>query len=158
VDLAEASGLDSDDGIVVDERGRASKPHTWATGDVAEFPYLALGQLMRVEGTDHAEHHGRLVGENMAGAERTYDHLPMKWFRIGALQFEGVGELHSRLDSDEVWIEPGREGVVFYLYEDVVRGVLFCNVHDRLDWARALIREAKPMSSAERHALLHVKA
>lgn len=158
VELAEACGLDTDDGIVVDEYGRASRPHTWAAGDVAEFPYLALGQLMRVEGTDHAEHQGRLVGENMAGAERVYDHLPLKWFHLGSLEFKGVGELNSRLDSDEVWIEPGREGVIFYLHEDVVRGVMMCNVHDRLDWARALVRTGRPMSSAERAALLQVKA
>jgi NADPH-dependent 2,4-dienoyl-CoA reductase/sulfur reductase-like enzyme len=158
VDLAEASGLDTDDGIVVDDRGRASRPHTWAAGDVAEFPYLALGQLMRVEGSDHAERHGRLVGENMAGADRVYDHLPLKGFHLGQLQFEGVGELNSRLDSEEVWIEPGREGVIFYLYEEVVRGVLLCNIHDRLDWARGLIREGRAMSSADRAALLQAKA
>ena len=158
VELAEATGLDSDDGIVVDDHGRASKPHTWAAGDVAEFPYLTLGQLMRVEGSDHAAQHGRLVGENMAGADRVYDHLPAKWFFLDGLHFEGVGELNSRLDSDEVWIEPGREGVTFYLYEDVVRGVLMCNVRDRLDWARSLIREAKPMSAADRAAMLQVKA
>ncbi|MCC6348498.1 MAG: FAD-dependent oxidoreductase [Candidatus Eisenbacteria bacterium] len=158
VELADAAGLDTDDGIVVDEHGRASKPHTWAAGDVAEFPYLALGQLMRVEGADHAGQHGRLVGENMAGADRTYDHLPLKGFQIGSLRFEGVGELSSRLDSDEVWPEPGREGVIFYLRDDVVRGVLLCNVPDRLEWARDLIRAAKPMSAAERAALLPVKA
>ena len=96
-DLAEAAGLDTDDGIVVDERGRTSRPGVWATGDVAEFPYLALGQLMRVEGSDHAEQHGRLVGRNMAGGDEAYVHLPLKWFRLGDLTFEGVGELNSRM-------------------------------------------------------------
>lgn len=158
VELAEAAGMDTDDGIVVDDHARASKPHTWAAGDVAEFPYLALGQLMRVEGADHAERQGRLAGENMAGAGRVYDHMPRKWFFLDGLRFEGVGELNSRLDSDEVWIEPGREGVTFYLLDDVVRGVMLCNVPDRLDWARSLVREAKPMSAADRAALLQVKA
>jgi NADPH-dependent 2,4-dienoyl-CoA reductase/sulfur reductase-like enzyme len=141
----------------VDDHGRASKPHAWAAGDVAEFPYLALNQLMRVEGADHARQHGRLVGENMAGADRVYDHMPFKGFHLGELMFEGVGELNSRLDSQEVWTEPGREGVIYYLWEDVVRGVLLCNIHDRLDWARSLIREARPMSSADRAALLQAR-
>lgn len=158
VELADAAGLDTDDGIVVDEQGRASRPHAWASGDVAEFPYLALGQLMRVEGSDHARQHGRLVGENMAGAGRVYDHLPLKYFRVRDLEFEGVGELNSRLASDEVWIEPGREGVIYYLDDDVVRGVMLCNLHDRLEWARMLVRQAQPLSSAERSALLQVKA
>ena len=154
LELAEAAGLETDDGVVVDEYGRSSRPGVWAAGDVAEFPYLALGQLMRVEGTDHAEHHGAAVGANMAGANTPYTHLPRKWFEIGDLWFEGVGELNARLDHQQVGFEGGAEGVVFYLLDDVVRGVLLCNVHDRLEWARTLIREAQPMSSADRAALL----
>lgn len=153
-DLADAAGLDTDDGIVVDEYGQCSKPHVWAAGDVAEFPYLALGQLRRVEGSDHAEQHGRLVGANMAGAGLVYSHLPLKWFRVGELQFEGVGELDARLDHEEIWLEPGREGVIFYLREDVIRGVLLVNVHARLDWARQLVVEGRAMSAMERSALL----
>lgn len=153
-DLADAAGLDTDDGIVVNEYGQCSKPHVWAAGDVAEFPYLALGQLRRVEGSDHAEQHGRLVGANMAGAGLVYSHLPLKWFRVGELQFEGVGELDSRLDHEEIWLEPGREGVIFYLRDDVIRGVLLVNVHARLDWARQLVIEGRAMSPAERSGLL----
>jgi len=158
VELAEAAGLGIDDGIVVDEFGQSSQPHVWAAGDVAEFPYLALGQIMRVEGSDHAEAHGRAVGANMAGAKQPYDHLPLKWFRVGDMQFEGVGELWARLDTEVVWIEPGHEGAVFYIREDVVRGVLLINVPERIEWARALVREARPSTAAERASMLGAKA
>jgi 3-phenylpropionate/trans-cinnamate dioxygenase ferredoxin reductase component len=158
VDLAEAAGLAIDDGIVVDEMGRTSDEHVWSAGDVAEFPCLALGQIMRVEGSDHAKMHGFAVGANMAGAGTPYDHIPLKWFRVGDLEFEGVGELWARLDTEILWIEPGREGVVFYLRDDVIRGVLLVNVHERLEWARALVREARPTSAAERSALVTAKA
>lgn len=158
VDLAEAAGLAIDDGIVVDEMGRTSDEHVWAAGDVAEFPCLALGQIMRVEGSDHAKMHGFSVGANMAGAGTPYDHIPLKWFRVGDLEFEGVGELWARLDTEILWIEPGREGVVFYLRDDVIRGVLLLNVHERLEWARALVREARPTTAAERSALVTAKA
>lgn len=158
VDLAEAAGIAIDDGIVVDELGRSSIPHVWAAGDVAEFPYLALGQIMRVEGSDHATEHGRAVGANMAGANKPYDHLPLKWFRVGELQFEGVGELWARLDTEMVWLEPGREGVMYYLRDEVVRGVLMINVPERIEWARALVREARATTAAERAAVFGVKA
>jgi NADPH-dependent 2,4-dienoyl-CoA reductase/sulfur reductase-like enzyme len=158
VDLAEAAGLAIDDGIVVDEMGRTSNEHVWSAGDVAEFPCLALGQIMRVEGNDHAEKHGFAVGANMAGAGKPYDHIPLKWFRVGDLEFEGVGELWARLDTEILWIEPGREGVVFYLRDDVIRGVLLVNVKDRIEWARGLIREARPTTAAERSALVTAKA
>ena len=102
--------------------------------------------------------HGRAVGANMAGAKQPYDHLPRRWFRVGELEFEGVGELWARLDTEIVWIEPGHEGAVFYVRDDVVRGVLFINVHERIEWARGLIREARPSSAAERASALGVKA
>jgi NADPH-dependent 2,4-dienoyl-CoA reductase/sulfur reductase-like enzyme len=158
VELAEAAGLAIDDGIVVDEFGRTSDPHVWAAGDVAEFPYQALGQIMRVEGSDHADAHGRVVGANMAGAEKPYDELPLKWLRIGELVFEGVGELWARLTTEILWVEPGREGVVFYLRDDVIRGVLMIGMRDRLDWARSLVREARATTAAERSALVTAKA
>jgi NADPH-dependent 2,4-dienoyl-CoA reductase/sulfur reductase-like enzyme len=157
-DLAEAAGLDIDDGIVVDDHGRTSKPHVWAAGDVAEFPYAALGQLMRVEGTDHAQHMGRLVGANMAGADLAYHHLPRKWFRIGDLTFEGLGELSGRLDHETVWVEPGREGAFFYLREGVVRGVLLLGLGARLDWARDLVQRQAAMTDEVRHALTPARA
>ena len=157
-DLAEAAGLAIDDGIVVDEFGRSSNPHVWAAGDVAEYPCQALNVIMRVEGSDHAEQHGRTVGANMAGANEPYTHLPLKWFRVGDLQFEGVGELWARLDTEIVWMQPGHEGVVFYLRDDVIRGVLLINVPERLEWARGLIRDAHPMTPAERTAMVGVKA
>jgi 3-phenylpropionate/trans-cinnamate dioxygenase ferredoxin reductase subunit len=158
VDLAEAAGLAIDDGIVVDEYGRSSNPHVWAAGDVAEYPCEALDVIMRVEGADHAEQHGRTVGANMAGANQPYTHLPLKWFRVGDLQFEGVGELWARLDTEIVWLQPGHEGVVFYLRDDVIRGVLILNMPDRLEWARALIRGAQPTTSDERAAMVGEKA
>jgi len=157
-DLAEAAGIAIDDGIVVDEFGRSSNPHVWAAGDVAEYPCLALNVIMRVEGSDHDEQHGRAVGANMAGANEPYTHLPLKWFRVGDLQFEGVGELWARLDTEIVWMQPGREGVVFYLRDDVIRGVLLINLPERLEWARGLIRDAHSMTSAERSAMVEEKA
>jgi len=155
VELAEAAGLIVDDGIVVDEFGHTSHAHVWAAGDVAEFPSAALGQIMRVEGADHAEAHGRAVGANMAGADAPYVHIPAKWFRVGELRFEGVGELWARLHTEIVWTEPGHEGVVFYLNEeDAIQGVLTINMPDRLDWARGLVRDTHPTSSEERAALV----
>ncbi len=157
VDLAEAAGLDVDTGIVVDEYGHTSRPHVWAAGDVAEFPYLALGQLMRVESSDHALHMGRTVGANMAGAGVVYDHLPLKWFRVGELLFEGVGELSARLDHETLWLEPGREGAFLYSWEGVVRGVLLLGLSSRIEWARDLIRQQAPTADVGRTLLAAVR-
>jgi 3-phenylpropionate/trans-cinnamate dioxygenase ferredoxin reductase component len=98
------------------------------------------------------------VVATLAGAEQPYTHLPAKWFSVGDLRFEGVGELWARLDTEIVWVQPGREGVVFYLRDDVIRGVLLINVPERIEWARGLIRDAHPTTSAERATMVGASA
>ena len=151
-DLADAAGLEVGNGIEVDEYARTSDPDIYAAGDVAEFPYLALDARTRVEHWDHAIQHGRAAGANMAGANHPYTTLPMFYSDFFDLGWEAVGETDPSLVVEPVWKEPFREGVLFYLRDDVVRGVLLWNSWGRVDWARSLIREAKPMSGAERAA------
>ena len=149
-DLAEAAGIEVGNGIEVDEYARTSDERIYAAGDVAEFPSLALGQRMRIEHWDHAIQHGRAAGANMAGAHQPYAHLPFFYSDLFDLGWEAVGEVDASLETHAVWKQELREGVVFYLRDDVVRGVLLWNVWNALDWARGLIREARPMTSAER--------
>ena len=93
-------GLAVDDGIVVDELGRAGgRDDVFAAGDVARFPAPALGTTMRVEHEDNANSHGRAVGANMAGADEPYDHLPFFYSDLFELGYEAVGEVDSRHDD-----------------------------------------------------------
>jgi NADPH-dependent 2,4-dienoyl-CoA reductase/sulfur reductase-like enzyme len=150
VDLAEAAGIEVGNGIEVDEYGRTTDPNVFAAGDVAEFPYLALGRRARIEHWDHAIQHGRTVGANMAGAIKPYANLPLMYSDLFDLGWEAVGDLDASLEIEAVWKEPMREGVLFYLKEDVIRGVLLWNTWDRVPWARALIGMARPSSREER--------
>jgi NADPH-dependent 2,4-dienoyl-CoA reductase/sulfur reductase-like enzyme len=139
-ELAEAAGLEVDDGIVVDEYGRVpGREDVFAAGDVARFPVRALGTSMRIEHEDHANSHGRAVGANMAGADTPYDHLPFFYSDLFDLGYEAVGLVDSRLEAVENWQEPYRKGVVTYVEEGRPRGVLLWNVWDKLDAARELI-------------------
>jgi len=153
-DLAEAAGIAAGNGIEVDEYGLSTGEHIWAAGDVAEFPSLALDKRIRIEHWDHARAHGKAVGANMAGAHRPYTYIPFFYSDLFDLGFEAVGEVDASLDTHAVWKQEFREGIVFYLQGDVVRGVLLWNVWEKVDWARRLIQQAKPMSGAEREAAL----
>jgi NADPH-dependent 2,4-dienoyl-CoA reductase/sulfur reductase-like enzyme len=140
-ELAEAAGLEVDDGIVVDEYGRVpAHDDVFAAGDVARFPVPALGISLRIEHEDHANSHGHAVGANMAGANAPYEHLPFFYSDLFDLGYEAVGLVDSRLDAVENWQEPYRKGVVTYVEDGRPRGVLLWNVWDKLDDARALIR------------------
>ena len=144
--LASAAGLRTDDGIVVDEFLRTSAPEIYAAGDVAKFPNPALGTRMRVEHEDNANTMGQTAGRNMAGPPAPYHHLPFFYSDLFDLGYEAVGDLDSRLTTIEDWKQPHREGVVYYLRDGRVRGVLLWNVWGQVDQARALIAQPGPFS------------
>ncbi len=155
-DLAEAAGLDVDDGILVDELGRAvGRDDVFAAGDVARFPVPALGGTRRVEHEDHANTHGRAVGANMAGAGRPYDHLPFFYSDLFDLGYEAVGDVDSTLDTVEEWAEPNRKGVVAYVDGDgKARGFLLWDAWGKVDSARELIRAGAVVGASDLLPLL----
>jgi NADPH-dependent 2,4-dienoyl-CoA reductase/sulfur reductase-like enzyme len=145
VELAQAAGLEVDDGIRVDASLRTSHPDIYAAGDVANFYNPALDRQLRVEHEDNANAMGRLAGQAMAGRAVNYDHLPSFYSDLFELGYEAVGELDSRLETVADWKQPYQEGVVYYLRERRVRGVLLWNVWEQVDAARKLIAEPGPV-------------
>ncbi|MGH7600140.1 MAG: NAD(P)/FAD-dependent oxidoreductase [bacterium] len=144
VTLAEAAGLEIKNGIRVDEFLRTKHPDIYAAGDVATFYNPALGKLLRVEHEDNANTMGRVAGQAMAGEPSVYHHLPFFYSDLFELGYEAVGELDARMDIVSDWKEPNREGVVYYLRDGRVRGVLLWNVWGQVDAARRLIAEPGP--------------
>jgi 3-phenylpropionate/trans-cinnamate dioxygenase ferredoxin reductase component len=142
--LAEAAGLTVRDGIVVDGQLRTNDPDIYAAGDVARFHSEVLGKDFRVEHEDNANTMGKLVGQAMAGAAVTWRHVPMFYSDLFDLGYEAVGEIDSRLATVADWKVPFREGVVYYLRDDRVRGVLLWNTWGQVDNARALLAEPGP--------------
>jgi len=155
-ELAKAAGLQTENGIPVDDRGRvAGRDDVFAAGDVARFPARDLGQELRVEHEDHAKSHGRQVGRNMAGADEPYDHLPFFYSDMFDLGYEAVGELDARLDTLAEWVDPHRKGVL--AFRDPAgrpRGFLLWDVWGKLDAATGLIRAAEPVGAEQLRELL----
>lgn len=144
--LAEAAGLPVDNGIVVDRLLRTSHPTIYAAGDVARFYNPSLDRQLRVEHEDNANTMGRQAGRNMAGQAEPYDHLPFFYSDLFDLGYEAVGDLDAKLEIVADWREPFREGVVYYLHNGRVRGVLLWNVWGQVDSARELIGATGPLS------------
>ena len=141
--LAEAAGLEVDNGVVVDDHLRTSVEDVYAAGDVASYPDALLGRR-RVEHVDQAEKSGEHAGKVMAGADEAYDYTPIFWSDIFDAGYEAVGETKSDLDMVEDW-KDGEigTGVVYYLKSGSVRGVLLWNVWDSTDRAREVIKETR---------------
>ncbi|GGH33623.1 3-phenylpropionate/trans-cinnamate dioxygenase ferredoxin reductase subunit [Cribrihabitans marinus] len=75
--LAEAAGLEIDNGIRTDAQGRSSDPSIWAAGDCTSFPYR--GGRIRLESVPNAIDQAEVVAQNMLGAGIEYVAKPWFW-------------------------------------------------------------------------------
>jgi NADPH-dependent 2,4-dienoyl-CoA reductase/sulfur reductase-like enzyme len=148
-DLAEAAGLIMSNGIVVDELLRTSSPDIFAAGDAANFYNPTLDQRIRVEHADNANAMGRQAGRNMAGAAEPYHYLPLFYSDLFDLGYEAVGELRADAEITADWQEKYQKGVLYYLKDERVRGVLLWNVWDKVEEARKVIGMPGPVNPGE---------
>lgn len=146
VDLAQAIGLPVDNGITVDGYLRTARPEVYSAGDAANYPDAVLGERRRVEHADAARAMGRAAGRNMAGANEPYTHLPMFYSDLFDYGYEAVGQVDARLEIVEDWQERYDKGVLYYMRDGRVRGVLTWNIWDKLDEARALIESGERLA------------
>ncbi|MFX1601500.1 MAG: NAD(P)/FAD-dependent oxidoreductase [Promethearchaeota archaeon] len=146
IELAESAKLKVEDGIVVNNFLQTIDDDIFAAGDVAYYYNPSLRTYIRVEHEDNALMMGEIVGKNMTGKQEPYDHLSMFYSDLFELGYEAVGILNSKLEIVEDWKEPLEEGVVYYLKEGRVQGILLWNVWEKMDEARELIAEPGPFA------------
>lgn len=155
VALAEKAALKVENGVLVDPSLRTDDDNIYAAGDVANFYDYALQSHRRVEHEDAANSMGRQAGRNMAGAGEDYDYSPMFYSDLFDHGYEAVGVLDSRLQTMADWREENEKGVIYYLDDGRLQGVLLWNVWDKVDEARELIADANKVGSepVQAHAL-----
>ena len=125
-------------------RRRTATGGCGGAGDAGSPPDRTLGRR-GVEHVDTANGRGRAGGRNPAGAAEPYTHTPYYYSAVFGIRYEAVGTLDASLETVEDWIDPDR-GVVYYLDDDRVVGVLLWNVEDARDAARAVLAEADTLT------------
>lgn len=146
IQLAKDANLKVEDGIVVNQYLQTIDPDIFAAGDVAFYHNPALDKYIRIEHEDNAIMMGKFAGQNMTGKEIPFDHLSLFYSDLFELGYEAVGILNSKLEIVEDWKEPLEEGIIYYLKERRVQGVLLWNVWEKVDEARELIAEPGPFT------------
>jgi 3-phenylpropionate/trans-cinnamate dioxygenase ferredoxin reductase subunit len=84
------SSLALSNGVLVDERCRASDPDVYAAGDVANQLHPIFGRV-RVEHYNNAEKQGRAVARSMLGSSAPYDYIHSFWSDQYEHKLEYVG-------------------------------------------------------------------
>ena len=111
--LAEAAGLELENGIKTDAHGRTSDPFIWSAGDCASFPYK--GGRIRLESVGNAIDQAEVVAENIMGAGKDYIAKPWFWSDQYACKLQIAG-LNTGYDNI-VTRGPEGEGVSFWYYQ-----------------------------------------
>jgi 3-phenylpropionate/trans-cinnamate dioxygenase ferredoxin reductase subunit len=138
--LAAAGGLEAGNGIMANEYLQTSEPDIYVAGDNAFFHYVAIEQRTRVEHWDNALNQGKCAGRNMAGAREPYSYMPFFFSDLFEFGYEAVGEIDARLPTFADWQKENHTGVIYYLRDGRVAGVMLCNIWEKVERARELIR------------------
>lgn len=154
IELAKNGELEVGNGIVVNEYLETSRSDIYAAGDNAFFPYRVLGQPMRIEHWDHALNQGKWAGRNMAGAHEPFTYQPYFFSDLFEFGYEATGEVDSRLETFADWQKENDTGVIYYLRDGMVRGVMMCNVWNKVETARELIRKGERMTPEKLRGLI----
>ncbi|MBB4905356.1 NAD(P)/FAD-dependent oxidoreductase [Actinophytocola algeriensis] len=107
-DLARHAGIETGNGIHVDEYGRTSAPGVWALGDVAA--QLHHGRRVRVEHHDNALRQGQTVAANITGEQKPHTDPHWFWSDHYEHKLQSVG--HAR-DLDDLVLRGSVEEGVF---------------------------------------------
>jgi 3-phenylpropionate/trans-cinnamate dioxygenase ferredoxin reductase component len=149
--LAEAAGVATDNGILVDERLETSAPGIFAAGDVANAQHPLFGTRIRVEHWANALTQGPAAARNMLGRGEAYDQVPYFFsdqYDVG-MEYAGYAT-----DWDDVVFRgdpASREFIAFWLRGEVVVAGMNVNVWDVNEDIQALVR-ARPAIDRRRLA------
>jgi 3-phenylpropionate/trans-cinnamate dioxygenase ferredoxin reductase component len=144
-ELADAAGLATENGVLVDEYLQTSAPGVFAAGDVANVLHPLYGERIRVEHWANALHQGPAAARRMLGKGTPYDRVPYFFsdqYEIGmeyAGHATGWDEVVYRGDPSS------REFIAFWLRDRRLVASMNVNVSDVTDQIQELIRSATPV-------------
>jgi 3-phenylpropionate/trans-cinnamate dioxygenase ferredoxin reductase subunit len=143
LELAEAAGLDIDEGVLTDDRLRTSAPNVFAAGDIARAQHPILGERIRVEHWGTALEQGAAAGRNMLGRDLAYERIPYFFsdqYDVG-MEYAGYAPAYDRVVFRG---EPSSfEFVAFWLRDDRVVAGINVNVWDVNEDIQGLVRSGR---------------
>ena len=146
--LAEAAGLELNNGVPVDAGLRTEAEGIYAAGDIANQFHPFYGDRIRIEHWANARRQGLAAGKSIAGDEVVYDELPYFFSDQYDVGMEYVG---YATDWDEVVIRGSkeeREFIAFWLKDGQIQAGMNVNIWDVSDTIAALIKSERSVDLA----------
>ncbi len=146
-ELAEAAGLELDNGVVTDQFLATTSSGIYAAGDVAAAWHPVLETRIRLEHWSSALNQGPAAARNMLGQETPYERIPYFFsdqYEIG-MEYSGLAR-----DWDKIVLRgdpAGREFVAFWLKDGLVQAGMNVNVWDVADDIAKLVASRQPVDA-----------
>lgn len=145
-ELALRAGLDVENGVLVDEHCRTSDPDVFAIGDLANAPNPLLGERMRVEHWQNAQHQAKVAAKNMLGGDEVFAEIPWVW----SDQYEHTIQITGRpRPTDQVHLRGDVDTWHFSAVltrDGVLCGCVSFNRADDVRAVRKIMTERRPVS------------
>ncbi len=146
----EGSGIELDNGVVVDERYETNVPGVYAAGDVARFYDPLFKKQRRIEHWSNANYQGTEVGKVLAGTEGGYDTVSSFFTEVFGITIKVFGD--ARRDAEVVVHGSLRENDLYALYaenEEVTGALSIGQTDDVEELLKQQIASHAPVRSAE---------
>lgn len=152
----EDTGLQLDDGVVVNERFETGVENVWAVGDVARFYDPIFAKHRRIEHWSNANYAGAEVGKLIAGGEGGYDTVSAFFSEVFGVMFRVFGDID---DVDDIvfrgTLEEGK-AIGFYVRDGRLAATLVVGQDEQTEERlKELIRTGARVPDPERLADEH---
>jgi NADPH-dependent 2,4-dienoyl-CoA reductase/sulfur reductase-like enzyme len=143
--VKETGGIkkERDQSIMVDTRMRTAAPGVYVVGDIARFPYHAVGfDTIRVEHYGTAQQQGHIAGSNIALGDKglVYDNVPFFWTQVFGKSIRYAGHAFMFTDTHVVGNVDGLDFIVVYAKEGRVDAVVTAGRDPQAAAAAELLR------------------
>ena len=140
-DWLEGSGLELDDGVVVDDRFLTSAFGIYAAGDVARFYDPLFGHVRRIEHWSNANYQGAEVGKILAGADGGYDLVSSFFTELFGATFRVIGELRGETELEGSF--GSARAILRYRDRGLLTGAIVTGLEDdEVDELKTAVRDA----------------
>lgn len=147
-ELARAAGLETVDGIVVNEHARTSDAAIFAIGDVTHRPLPLYDRMFRLESVANALEQARQAAAAIVGRPPPALEVTWNWSDQYDLKYQFAG-LPFEVDDVVVRGDPATaKFAVFHLKGDVIQAVEAVNAAAEFMAGRQLIAQRRPISRA----------
>lgn len=149
IQLAEAAGIDCDNGILVDNTCRTSVEHVWAIGDCTNHPNPIFKRRLRIESVPNAMEQARVVAANLTGQKKLHHAVPWFWSDQYHLKLQMAG-FSSGADTEVLRGDKESEKFArFYWKDGALSGVDSVNCPQEFMFCRKLIEQAIKVEPAQ---------